>query len=66
MKKIILWEFYQWYLADEFIYVSDEVAEELRTNRLYGGRPLADTLLEYYNSLIVAVIAMLRIRFAGP
>ena len=35
MTKINLREFYPWYLADEFIDVSDEVAEELRANRLY-------------------------------
>lgn len=32
MTRINLREFYPWYLADEFIDVSDEVAEELRAS----------------------------------
>ena len=35
MTKINLREFYPWYISDEFIEVTDEVAEELRANRLY-------------------------------
>lgn len=35
MTKINLREFYPWYLADEFIDVSDEVAAELRADKLY-------------------------------
>ena len=35
MTTINLREFYPWYISDEFIEVTDEVAEELRANRLY-------------------------------
>lgn len=35
MTKINLREFYPWYLADEFVDVSDEVAAELRADKLY-------------------------------
>lgn len=35
MTTINLREFYPWYISDEFIEVTEEVAEELRANRLY-------------------------------
>lgn len=35
MTRINLREFYPWYLADEFIDISDEVAAELRADKLY-------------------------------
>lgn len=35
MTKINLREFYPWYLADEFVDVSDEVAAELKADKLY-------------------------------
>ena len=35
MTTINLRDFYPWYISDEFIDVTDEVAEELRANRLY-------------------------------
>ena len=35
MTTINLREFYPWYIADEFIEVTDEVAEELRADKLY-------------------------------
>lgn len=35
MTKINLREFYPWYLADEFVDVSDEVAAELWADKLY-------------------------------
>ena len=35
MTTINLREFYPWYILDEFIEVTDEVAEELRANKLY-------------------------------
>ena len=35
MTRINLREFYPWYIADEFVDVSDEVAAELRADKLY-------------------------------
>ncbi|MPM14581.1 hypothetical protein SDC9_60945 [bioreactor metagenome] len=35
MKTINLREFYTWYKEDQFIEVSDEVAEALRSDKLY-------------------------------
>ena len=35
MRKINLRDFYPWYIHDEFIEISDEVAEELIADKLY-------------------------------
>ena len=35
MRKINLRDFYPWYIHDEFIEISDEVAEELMADKLY-------------------------------
>ncbi len=41
MAIINLKEFYPWYTHDEYIEVSDEVAAELRADKLYEAAPPA-------------------------
>ena len=52
MTTINLKEFYPWYTHDEYIEVSEEVADELRASRLYEAAYQAPLLLTLDGSKI--------------